>query len=227
MAWVVELLACHAPVGRLLDVGAGDAFVARALHGRGRDVVAVDAAFTTSDVTALVHDGIQAHTSLPPERGFAAALLLDVLEHVDDDLALLRDTAACVDDGGVVIVTVPAGPSLYSSHDRALGHRRRYTPAGLEQLLNDAQLSVVEGGGLFHALRLIRAAHTRVERWTRADVRAPLGDVAQFRAPAVVAEAMVAALRAEQHLSRAAARRRPLRRGLPGLSCFSVARVIR
>jgi SAM-dependent methyltransferase len=225
--WVRELLARHAPSGRLLDVGAGDGFVARSLHERGRDIVAVDAAFDTTDVAALVSDGIKAQKALPFEQGFSAVLLLDVLEHVDDDLALLREAAACIDDGGVVIVTVPAWPSLFSAHDRALGHRRRYTPTELEQLLRAAELSVVEGGGLFHALRLVRAVQVQVERWSGADLRPPLSDVARFQAPALVAETIAAALRVEQHLSRAVAQRRSIRHGLPGLSCFAVARVQR
>ncbi len=227
-AWVVALLERHAPCGRLLDVGAGDGFVARALHRRGRGVVAVDAGFDAAEMAALIGNGVEALTSLPAGRGFSAALLLDVLEHVDDDLTLLREAASCVDDGGVVIVTVPAWPSLFSAHDRALGHRRRYTPTAFDQLLRTAELSVIEGGGLFHALRLVRAVQVQVERWAGADrALPPLGDVAHFRAPALIATTITAALRAEQHLSRAVARRRSLRDGLPGLSCFAVARVQR
>lgn len=239
LAFVVDLLLHHAPDGPVLDVGAGDGFVARALHGAGRHVTAVDDAFSADDVDALGAAGIDARTSLPMGTHHRAALLLDVIEHVDDDVALLRATAAGVDEGGVVIVTVPAWPALFSSHDRALDHRRRYTPTTLGEALRRAGLDVIEGGGLFHALLLPRAfsvwrerrdgttqpATTSTTPASPASTTADLGRIARFPGPALVGDVVVAALRAEGRLSRIVARRRPLSRGLPGLSCYAVAKV--
>ncbi len=231
LSFVVDLLRRHAPDGPVLDVGAGDGFVARAIHRGGRRVTAVDDAFTAADVDALTLDGIDARTALPSGAGHRAALLLDVIEHVEDDVALLRAAAACVDEGGVVIVTVPAWPALYSAHDRALDHRRRYTPAMLDETLRRAGLDVVEGGGLFHALLLPRAISVWRERRRQpsppSSTAADLGAIARFPGPALVGDVVVAALRAEQRLSRRMARRRPLVRGLPGLSCYAVAKVHR
>jgi fermentation-respiration switch protein FrsA (DUF1100 family) len=74
------------------------------------------------------------------ERGWAeVVLLLDVIEHVDDDLAALRAARAGVGEGGLLVVTVPAYQWLWSGHDEVLGHRRRYTAAQL--------CAVVEGAG--------------------------------------------------------------------------------
>ncbi|HEY1099418.1 MAG TPA: methyltransferase domain-containing protein, partial [Myxococcota bacterium] len=87
----------HAAAGPLLDVGAGDGFVARHF-AVDRDVVAVDAHFSDDDVADLAAAGIGAAKSLPARHDFAVALLLDVIEHVDDDVALLRDTRACLRD---------------------------------------------------------------------------------------------------------------------------------
>ena len=49
------------------------------------------------------------------------ALLMDVLEHTPDDLAVLRETAGHVEQGGHVFITVPAFSWLRSMHDRFLG----------------------------------------------------------------------------------------------------------
>jgi SAM-dependent methyltransferase len=54
-------------------------------------------------------------------------LLLDVVEHVADPVATLRNAKRVLAPGGGVIVTVPAYQWLYSPWDRALGHRERYT----------------------------------------------------------------------------------------------------
>ena len=52
-------------------------------------------------------------------------MIADVLEHVDDDLALLRQYAAKLGEGGRIVITVPAFSFLWSGHDVFLEHRRR------------------------------------------------------------------------------------------------------
>ena len=66
---------------------------------------------------------------VPP--GWAeVVLLLDVIEHVDDDVATLGAARTGVGEGGLLVVTVPAYQWLWSGHDEVLGHRRRYTAGG-------------------------------------------------------------------------------------------------
>lgn len=227
LAFVETLLRHHAPDGPVVDIGAGDGFIAHALHRAGRSVIAVDDAFSDDDIARLGAAGIDARTTLPQGLGFRVALLLDVIEHVDDDIGLLRAAAAGVDDGGVVVVTVPAWPALFSSHDRALHHRRRYTPTSLAEALRRSGLDVVEGGGLFHSLLLPRAFSVWRERRRPTTTTTDLGRIGSFPGPAPIGDVVVAALRAEQRLSRVVARHRPLPRGLPGLSCYAVAKVHR
>ena len=68
-------------------------------------------------------------TTTAPGPGFDLVLVLDVLEHIDDPVAFidtqLRPLTA---PGTAVLVGVPAHPRLFSDHDRALGHFRRYRP---------------------------------------------------------------------------------------------------
>lgn len=74
---------------------------------------------------------------------FDAVLLLDVIEHVDDRVVLAEATRV-LRPGGVIILTVPALPGLWSYRDVSAGHRRRYTFAGLRRAIQDAGLDVVE-----------------------------------------------------------------------------------
>jgi SAM-dependent methyltransferase len=69
---------------------------------------------------------------------------LDILEHVDDDNAALRELWRLSKPGGSLLITVPAFGFLWSEHDEALQHRRRYTAAELESKLVAAGFQVVQ-----------------------------------------------------------------------------------
>lgn len=80
-------------------------------------------------------------TSLPmASRTFDAVIASDVLEHIADDRSAVAEVARVLRPGGVFVFTVPAHPWLWSAHDEALWHQRRYRRSGLEGLL--------AGGGL-------------------------------------------------------------------------------
>jgi SAM-dependent methyltransferase len=73
---------------------------------------------------------------------FDIAVALDVLEHIEDDGHALRDWFRVIKPGGSLLVTVPAYQWLWSGHDEALGHYRRYTACQLHRKLNQAGFSV-------------------------------------------------------------------------------------
>jgi len=66
---------------------------------------------------------------------FDKVICLNVLEHVDDDLSSLVAIRRLLAPAGRLVLLVPALPALYGTIDRALGHHRRYTRAGLADLL--------------------------------------------------------------------------------------------
>ncbi|MFO0697441.1 MAG: methyltransferase domain-containing protein [Polyangiales bacterium] len=208
---------------RVLDVGAGDAFVGAELaasFGERVVVTCVDPGYATLGRPACA--GVRLLDRIPEER-FDLLLLLDVLEHVEDDLGLLSDLVRSnLGDGAHVLVSVPAWPGLYARHDRALGHHRRYRPRELHALLSRAGLERLEGGGLFHSLVLPRAATVLAERLRgdAAEVGAP--PPLEWRKGPVVTGAVSTALGLDNRVSRLASR---LGLGLPGLSEWALARV--
>jgi len=71
-----------------------------------------------------------------------SCVCLNVLEHVRDDLAALRNMSAALVAGGVIVLIVPAFQALYGPIDRNLGHRRRYTLTSMARLAASAGLHV-------------------------------------------------------------------------------------
>jgi hypothetical protein len=68
---------------------------------------------------------------------------LDVLEHTDDDLLSLREMGRVIKPAGLLLITVPAYGFLWSEHDEALKHRRRYTAHELRNKLTVSGFEVV------------------------------------------------------------------------------------
>ena len=73
---------------------------------------------------------------------FDTALMVNVLEHVPDPSQTLRNLWNVLEPGGRVVILVPQHPNLYGSLDKALGHRERYTVAGLEHQITEAGFSI-------------------------------------------------------------------------------------
>ena len=74
--------------------------------------------------------------SLPPlAPGHVLVGMFDVLEHLDDDVAVLRSLYSALTPGGVLVLTVPAHPWLYDEMDALAHHRRRYRRRELRQKL--------------------------------------------------------------------------------------------
>jgi SAM-dependent methyltransferase len=75
---------------------------------------------------------------------FDLALALDVIAHVQDDLKALEELFRILRPGGSLLVTVPALRMLWSAHDAANGHYRRYALGELRQRIEAAGFEIVE-----------------------------------------------------------------------------------
>jgi glycosyltransferase involved in cell wall biosynthesis len=77
-------------------------------------------------------------------RDFApeSVVFLNVLEHIEDDRAVLANLYATIPDGCRLVILVPFNQKLYSDFDRALGHFRRYDTGELDAKLRDAGFTV-------------------------------------------------------------------------------------
>jgi SAM-dependent methyltransferase len=77
-----------------------------------------------------------------PDASVDAVLMLNVLEHIDDDARAMRHVERILRPGGVAIIEVPAGPNLYGVYDELLMHCRRYSAKDLRRLLRTSGLEV-------------------------------------------------------------------------------------
>ena len=76
------------------------------------------------------------------DSSFDVVTAMDIVEHIDDDKAASCEIFRVLKPGGRLFVTVPAFPSLWSEHDEALHHFRRYTMPRLKDLFQRVGLTV-------------------------------------------------------------------------------------
>ena len=99
--------------------------------------------------------------------------MMDVLEHVDDDVELLRRSTARLRPRDQVVITVPAFQFLWSGHDEFLEHRRRYTRRQIEAVVRAAGLEPVKSGYFFGLLFPIAAIQRLFDKWRRKSAAGP------------------------------------------------------
>ncbi|MHC4845995.1 MAG: class I SAM-dependent methyltransferase [Planctomycetota bacterium] len=155
----------------LIEVGCGTGFVLAHLERMGFRVCGLD-----MQIEGLRH--ARARTTAPllrsgrPEIPLAepvdALALCDVLEHTDEG-PLLAACRQAIRPGGLLLVTVPALPSLWSLEDEMSGHKRRYTRATLRRTLGKHGFRVV-------TLRPFHTAVTPLAWWFRTSRKRPDGE---------------------------------------------------
>lgn len=93
-----------------------------------------------------------------------AVTMLDVVEHIEDDLAVVKEVYELLPKGGSFIAAVPAYQWLWSRHDEIHMHYRRYTGARFKKLLKDAGFSVKYSSYYNHFLFLPAVAKRFVDK---------------------------------------------------------------
>jgi ubiquinone/menaquinone biosynthesis C-methylase UbiE len=158
---------------RILDIGCGTGIILKLLENFG---VSYGAECSPDAIQFLRHRGLNlivqsdVDQSVPfKDNTFSAITCLDVLEHLDNDLKLLKEMGRVCKPGGHVILTVPAFEILWSPHDIALHHKRRYTKQQMLSMISQSNWKVVKcsyyNGILFCPILSIRTLKQCLSRY--------------------------------------------------------------
>ncbi len=205
-----ELLAARvrglAP-GAALDIGAAGGGNTRVLRGLGWQVLALEFTAEGSEVAAERGlDVVRADAQQLPvaDQSLDMVTALDVLEHIPDDRRAAAEIHRVLRPGGRLVAAVPVDPRLWSAHDEAVGHVRRYTRDQFVRLLEGAGLQVLDTRSWMVLLRPAVALRRKVSTGSDLDDPHP-----------VVNGVLGAAVRLERHLPVGS---------LPGVSLLVTAR---
>ncbi len=148
-AWIFGLVRPHLG-DEVLEIGAGHGTFTELLSGRRR-LVATDLSarcigvlrdrYGETPVIEIYQKDIEQAVEL---GSFDSIVLINVLEHVKDDLAAMKQLAGGLKPGGRLLLWVPASPRLYSEFDRRIGHYRRYRIKDIVSLAEDVGLDITD-----------------------------------------------------------------------------------
>lgn len=137
----------------IVDVGAGSGFFSRYLleNSKAQQAWCVDISYDKE--SDAVQNNKPIHFRRTLEKIDAdLVLLMDVLEHVDDDLGFLSTYVNNMPRGARFLISVPAFQFLWSNHDVFLEHKRRYQLNHVEKLVQNAGLVVTRSFYYFGAV---------------------------------------------------------------------------
>lgn len=164
LAALIRRRAMPPPHARLLEVGCGTGHNVAMLERFG----AVDAIEMDSAARAVAEKrlGRPVGSAMLPElpgvarQHYDLVGAFDVVEHVEDDRAAIAALGQCLKPGGRLVISVPAHQWMWSAHDDANHHKRRYSKASLRRLIEDSPLKL-EAIGYFNSLLFPAAVAAR------------------------------------------------------------------
>lgn len=166
---ILDAIRRHAPaLDSYLEIGCGTGLVLERVATHfpqaevvGSEVLAAGLRHLRARLPAAELLQMDAH-HIPYRDHFSVIGAYDVIEHIEDDTEVLRQVRAALAPGGLVVLTVPQHPWLWSRFDELAGHERRYTRKELRARLVRAGFEVVYAGSfvffLLPALWLKRRA---------------------------------------------------------------------
>jgi 2-polyprenyl-3-methyl-5-hydroxy-6-metoxy-1,4-benzoquinol methylase len=137
---------------RILDIGCGDGLMFDRLAEFGQVEGVEPETAVLSDRNRERIFPVAFDENFQPGKRYTIVLMLDVLEHLREADAALRRAVALLDPGGILLITAPAFPVLWTRHDELNHHVRRYTRRTLRELTQNQPLEIVEERYLFQAL---------------------------------------------------------------------------
>jgi SAM-dependent methyltransferase len=146
LAKVISRVARPPEKARVLEVGCGTGHNLAMLAKFGKlDACELDRcarALASKRLGKQVRNAKLPDLTMFPRNGYDLVALLDVLEHVPDDVASLRAIHMRLKPGGALLISVPANPWMWSAHDVAHHHFRRYSKRELARVIANAGLEV-------------------------------------------------------------------------------------
>jgi len=131
--------------GRALDIGAAGGGNTRVLRSFGWSALALEYGSEGAEVARERGlDVIRADARCLPMATDSADLVIafDILEHIEEDHLAASEIARVLRPGGIALIAVPCDMSLWSAHDVAVGHVRRYTRETLREVLVKAGFTI-------------------------------------------------------------------------------------
>jgi SAM-dependent methyltransferase len=203
---------------RLLDIGCGPGTTTTFFNGNGFTVDYADVhpeALTLARSLAEAELGADATSRLrflqldicrdPVPSGYAGVLLLDVIEHLPDDIAALRNVRSGLNPGDRLVVTVPAFPSLWSRFDEIAKHKRRYTVTTARSAIEAAGFDVERATYFFSplfvasgAVKLAREVRMKLPARWRARESGSLEGLMETRTSPLITKTLVSVLAFER-----------------------------
>lgn len=140
----------------IYDLGGGNGPITKALMDEGYSCVLVEA---MPDAVAMakarnIEITIQSSIQDFKETGLPVVLLADVLEHIENDFAMLHQLYNQILPGGTIVITVPAFNHLTTDIDKEIGHFRRYSIEDLSKKLTTTGFTIKHKTYFFSLLYL-------------------------------------------------------------------------
>jgi SAM-dependent methyltransferase len=202
----------RSPAGRILEIGCGPGIVVNAMRAEGYDVWGVELGTPSvrQAAASYITTGIPAQQLNASFRATVeTVLLLDVIEHIEDEVIFLRSVLPAFPNCRCVIVTVPARQEVWSNYDDYYGHFRRYTRESLDNTLTEAGLTTQHTRYFFRSLYGIAILINALGHKRAVVLKAPKSSVLQH----LIALGFELEDRLFSSLS------------IPGLSLISIARI--
>lgn len=135
----------------LFDIGAGSGYFARKFVEKqlAEKAYCIDPFYTEGQLG--IKNGLT-FVHQPPKLKPHLLLMIDVLEHVPDDLKLLKEYTDRAEVGAIIVISVPAFMALWSNHDVYLEHFRRYKLKQLQILVHNAGLEELHSSYIFGSI---------------------------------------------------------------------------
>ena len=157
---ILLLLKQHCPTMKsFLEIGCGTGFVLSGIASAfpaasltGAEIYCTGLQYAAQRVPGAQFMQMDAR-NIPFESHFDALGAFDVLEHIEEDSTVLTQICLALKPGGILVLTVPQHPLLWSSQDEMACHVRRYTAKELKQKVSNAGFDFVDSGS-FVALLL-------------------------------------------------------------------------